>query len=43
MKNKNEQKLNMSYETDGKMGKGKKQPEKRNENADFFNSTQNSE
>ncbi|MEH7342849.1 hypothetical protein V7122_03005 [Bacillus sp. JJ1532] len=43
MKNKNEELLKMSYESDGKMKKNKNQQGKRNENADFFNSTQNSE
>ncbi|WP_260631020.1 hypothetical protein [Bacillus sp. S/N-304-OC-R1] len=43
MENKNKDSIRMSYESDGKMGKTKKQQGKRNENADFFNSTQNSE
>ena len=43
MKNKNEESSKMSYESDGKMGKNKNQQSKRNEKADFFNSTQNSE
>lgn len=43
VKNKNEQSSKMSYESDGKMGKNKNQHEIKKENADFFNSTQNSE
>ncbi|WNS77417.1 hypothetical protein RRV45_10665 [Bacillus sp. DTU_2020_1000418_1_SI_GHA_SEK_038] len=45
MKNKNEESSKMSYESDGKMGKNNNQQEqgKRKVNADFFNSTQNSE
>lgn len=44
MQKKNENSFNLSYESDGKMGKTKKETNTKKEDAQlFFNSTQNSE
>lgn len=44
MKKINEKSLNLSYESDGKMGKSKKEGNLKKESAEiFFNNTQNSE
>ncbi|WP_180968334.1 hypothetical protein [Cytobacillus massiliigabonensis] len=44
MQKKNEKFFNLSYESDGKMGKSKKETNMKKESAEFFfNNTQNSE